>query len=105
MKVIQRGTMKIVPGKMAEAMESMKEWTATTTRLGCPPFKCYQCISGKDDYMHTLICECEWDSFSAMEEYFDKMFADKDMQQLMAKWDALIDDHRIELLTPMPMGQ
>jgi hypothetical protein len=93
--------MKIVPGKMNEAMEFMKEWAATIGKSGAPSFKCYQCLSGRDEYMHTIICEIEWESFSAMEDYLDKMMTDKDIQKQNTKWEDIIDYHWVEFLTPM----
>jgi len=38
MKVIQRGIMKILPGKMAEAMELNEKYMAIVTRLVGVPF-------------------------------------------------------------------
>jgi hypothetical protein len=105
MKVIQRGAMKIVPGKMSQAMGLMKAWTDAATKIGAPPFKCYQCLSGTNEYMHTIICDMEWESMAAAEKYFEKMMTDKDMQEQMAKWEGIIEDNRLEFLVPMPMGQ
>ena len=103
MKVIQRGTMKIVPGKMAEAMGLTKKHMELTAKLGGPTnWRYYKCLSGRDEYMHTLIGEAEWDSFAAAEAFFDKMMTDKEMQQLMSKWDEILSDHYIEFLIPMP---
>ena len=106
MKVIQRGTMKVVPGKMAEAMELTKKHMELTTKLGGPTnWKYYRCLSGREEYMHTLIGEAEWDSLADAEAFLDKMMADKELQQLMVKWDEILSDHYVEFLIPMPMQE
>jgi len=79
MKVIQRGIMKIVPGKMAEAMGLMGKHTAAAKRLGCPSMRLYRCLSGGGEFFHTIVGEAEWDSMAAMESFFDKMMADPDI--------------------------
>lgn len=104
MKIIQRGTMKIVPGKMGQAMELSSKHMELTAKLGGPAnWRYYRCLTGRDEYMHTLIGEAEWDSLAELEAFLDKMMTDKEMQQLMAKWDEIISDHYVELLTPIPM--
>jgi len=94
--------MKILPGKMAEYMELEKKHSAAATRLGCPPWRYYRPISGGGEFFHTIIGEAEWDSFAAMEAFFDKMFADPEMQALMAKWEAVLESHQLEFYMPMP---
>jgi len=102
-KVIQRGVMKIVPGKMAEAMELQAKHMAIVGRHGMPltTMRSYRPLFG-GEYMHTLIFEVEWDSLAAMEDLFDKMMADPEMQALMPKWDAVLESHVVELNVPMP---
>ena len=102
MKVIQRGIMKVVPGKMAEAIELMEKHMAVATRLGFPPMKSYRCLSGGGEFFHTIVSEAEWDSFAAMEAYFEKMFADPEMQALIPKWETILESHEMEFYTPMP---
>ncbi len=104
MKVIQRGIMKIVPGKMAEAMELNEKYFATLRRLGVSftTIRGYRPFLGSE-YMHTLIFEVEWDSMATMEAFFDKVMADPEVQALMPKWDEVEDSHVVELYTPMPM--
>jgi len=101
MKIIQRGTMKIVPGKMAEAMELMEKHTAAATRLGCPSMKSYRPLIGSE-FFHTIVGEAEWESMAALEAFFDKMMADPEMQALMAKWEPVLDSHVVEFYAPMP---
>jgi hypothetical protein len=103
MKIIQRGIMKVVPGKMSETMKLMEEWKAAMNRLGAPigSMKVYRRLSGGDDVMQTIIFEGEWDSFTTMATFFDKAFTDKKYQAHMAKWNTLIESHQLEILTPI----
>jgi hypothetical protein len=100
MKIIQKGTMKIVPGKMAEAMELMEKHTAASTRLGCPSMKSYRPLIGSE-FFHTIIGEAEWDSMAAMEAFYERMMEDSEMQALMAKWEPVMESHVIEFFTPV----
>jgi len=102
MRVVQRGIMKVVPGKMAEAMELMGRHNAAAVHLGSPPMRQYRCISGGGEFFHTIIGEADWDSFAALETFFDKMMADPEMQELMARWEGVLESHEIEFYTPVP---
>jgi hypothetical protein len=104
MKVIQRSVVKVVPGKMVEYMELEKERMPIATRLGMPPQRVYRLVSGEGDFFHTLIYELEWDSLAALEAYVEKMFTnpDPEIQALMAKYDALMENHTNEVYMPMP---
>jgi len=42
MKVMQRTSMKVVPGKMAEAMGLLQELQGIVTRYGMPPVSLYR---------------------------------------------------------------
>lgn len=99
MKVIFRSTIKVVPGKMAEYMEVEGKSKAISSRAGMPPWKCYGCLTG--DSIHTIIYDTEFDSLAALEASFEKMFADPERQQLMAKSDGVVVSHENELLMPM----
>jgi len=103
MKVKQRGIMRIVPGKMAEAMELNEKYMALVSRLGMPlaAMRMYRPFFG-GEYMHTLVFEVEWDSLAVMAAFFEKVTADPEIQALMPKWDALLDSHVVELYVPMP---
>jgi|GEM_PF-558413 len=104
MKVVQRGIMKVVPGKMAEAMKLLEEWKAILSRVeGAPTFRGYRRLSGHGDIMHTLVLEGEWDSFTAMATAFDKMFADPEWKKHMVKWDTILESHELEMYTPLPL--
>jgi len=104
MKVVQRGIMKIVPGKMAEAMELNEKYMAIVTRLVGVPFtmRRYTPFLGGGDMMHTIIFEVEWDSLAAMAAFFEKAMADPEIQAMMPKWEALEESHEVEVLTLMP---
>jgi hypothetical protein len=102
MKIMVREIMKVLPGKMAEAMELEKKHMAIATRYGAPPERGYRCISGGGDFFHTVIGESEWDSIAAMEAFQEKMFADPEVQALMAKWETILTSHEIEFYMPLP---
>jgi len=100
MKVLARTIVKVVPGKMAEYMKVEEKSKAMASRYGMPPWRRYSCLSG--DSAHTIVYEMEWDSLAAMEASFEKMFADPERQELMAKSDAVVVSHENEFYTPMP---
>ena len=100
MKIIQRGTMRILPGKMGEAMDLFQKHTTIATRLGCPSMRSYRPLIG-NEFFHTIIGEAEWDSMAAIEAFFDKMMADSEMQALMAQWETVLESHVIEFYAPM----
>jgi len=107
MKVMQRGIMKIMPGKTAEAMELIGKYMAVVSRLvGMPreklPMKTYRPFLGGGDSLHTIVFEVEWNSFGEMSAFFEKMFADSEMQAQMPKWEALEQSHEVELYMVMP---
>ena len=47
MKVMMRTILKVVPGKMAEYMEVEEKSKAMASRYGMPPWRHYNCLSGK----------------------------------------------------------
>ncbi|MBN2187653.1 MAG: hypothetical protein JW732_09455 [Dehalococcoidia bacterium] len=107
MKVMQRGIMKILPGKMAEAMKLLEEYMAIVSRLlGMPrerlPMKTYRPFLGGGDTLHTIVFEVEWDSFGEMAAFFEKAMADPEIQASMAKWEAVEESHEVELYMSMP---
>ena len=102
MRVVQRGIMKIVPGKMEEAMKLNEKHSIAATRLGAPPWKAYRSLSGQGEFFHTIIEEAEWDSFASMEAFFERMMTDPEMQELMSKWESVLESHEIEFYLPMP---
>jgi spore maturation protein SpmB len=108
MKVMQRGIMKIVPGKMAEAMELMGKYMAVVSRLlGMPaeklPMKIYYPFIGGGDSVNTIVFEMEWDSFGEMAAFFEKAMADAEIQATMPKWQVVEQSHEVELYMAAPM--
>jgi hypothetical protein len=107
MKVMQRGIMKIIPGKTAEAMELMGKYMAVVSRLaGMPqeklPMRTYRPFLGGGDSLHTIIFEIEWDSFGEMSAFFEKAMADSEIQASMLKWEVVEQSHEVELYMVMP---
>lgn len=107
MKVMQRGIMKILPGKMPEAMELLEKYMTVVSRLvEMPreklPMKTYRPFIGGGDFMHTIIFEVEWDSFTAFTAFFEKAMADPEIQAFMPKWEAVEESHEVELYMSMP---
>ena len=90
MKVMQRGIMKILPGKTVEAMELLEKYMAVVSRLvGMPreklPMKTYRPFLGGGDALHTIVFQVEWDSFGEMAAFFEKAMADPEIQAFMPK--------------------
>jgi len=104
MKVMQRGIMKVLPGKMAEAMELLEKHMAIVSRLvGAPPtMRSYRPFLGGGDSMHTIVFEVGWDSLAEMAAFFEKVMADPEMQALMPKWEAVEASHEVEIYARMP---
>jgi len=107
MKVMQRGIMKIMPAKMAEAMELLEKYMAVVSRLvEMPreklPMRTYRPFIGGGDALHTIIFEVEWDSFGEMAAFFEKAMADPEIQATMPKWEAVEESHEVELYMSMP---
>ena len=100
MKVIFRTTVKIVPGQLAEYMDVETKSNAMASRYGMPSWRCYSPITG--DSMHTIVYETEFDSLAALEASFEKMFADPERQEVMAKSEKTVVSHENELYMPMP---
>jgi len=103
-KVMQRGIMRILPGKMAEAMKLLEEYMTIVGRLGVDisAMRKYTPFFGGGDYMHTIVFEVEWDSFSEMAAFFERAMANPDIQAQMPKWEAVEESHEVELYMVMP---
>lgn len=102
MKVMVRSIMKAVPGKMAEAMELEQKHMAIASRvLGISP-RLYRPLSNGGDVMNTMISEGEFDSLAAFEAHPAKMGADPEMQELMPRFDAVVESYVVEFYTPLP---
>jgi len=103
MKVMQRGIMKVAPGKMAEAMALTEKLMALSSRYGMSTTgaRMYRPFTGGGDAMHTVVMEIEWDSLTEMAAFFEKMMADPEYQAMMPQWDILLDTHQVELYAVM----
>jgi hypothetical protein len=96
--------MRILPGKMEEAMGLWKEMLTIMKEKGInfPPGRMYRPFLGGGDALHTVILECEWDSFSAVAEMYEKSWTLPEIMGLMPKWDMVEESHKIELYLVMP---
>jgi hypothetical protein len=103
MKVMQRGIMKILPGKMAEAMALNEKYMAIMSRLGISTtgMRMYRPFTGGGDVMHTVIFEVEWDSLTEFAAFFEKAMADPEVQAQMPQWEAVEESHEVELYAVM----
>ena len=102
MKIMVRSIMKVLPGKMAEAMTLEKKHMAIAKRVLGISAKCYRPISNGGDTTRTIICESEMDSLAAFEAHPQQMGADPEMQALIPKLEAVIDSMEVEFYMPMP---
>ena len=101
MKVMVRSIFRFLPGKMTEGMKLEEKHMAIAKRVLGISSRCYRPISVRGDTMRTIICEGEFDSFTAFEEHPMKMGADPEMQKLMPKFEAVIDSLEVEFYTPI----
>jgi len=94
--------MKILPGKMEEAMNLEKKHMAIANRvLGMSP-RIYRPLCGGGDTTCTIIIEAEMDSLAAFEDHPAKMGADPEMQALIPKLNAVVDSLEVEFYMPIP---
>ena len=102
MKVMVRSIMKILPGKMEEAMNLEKKHMAIANRvLGMSP-RIYRPLSGGGDTTRTIIWEIELDSLAAFEAHPMKIGADPEIQALFPKLNTVIDSLEVEFYWPRP---
>jgi hypothetical protein len=96
--------MRILPGKMAEAMQLFKEMTILMTKKGLPfpPMRRYTPFMGGGDALHTMILEMDMDSLADVAEFYEKSMADPEIMGLMPKWDTVEESHRLELYMVTP---
>lgn len=99
-KVIHRGTMKVVPGKMAEAMKLLQKMMAKSGRK----WRCYKPLIGGGDVVHTIIGETEYDSLAEVVATWEEAPVDPEMKEIQAKWEAVIENHEAEWYTPIPLS-
>jgi hypothetical protein len=101
MIVIDRMIQKVYPDKWAELEEVDKKYNAVEGRLGFPPKKRYQCLTGSHE-VNTLIIERQWASLAAMEATYEKAFADPEHQALGKESTSIIKNIHWELYMPLP---
>ena len=98
MKVIHRTIWKVLPGKMAEAVELEKKelakWSHTAGSL--PAVKRYRPLIGGGDPLRTVIWQQEWDSLAEWEASFKKAAATRDMSELATQWANVLEDYQVE---------
>ena len=101
MKVMMRSIMKVLHGKMEEAMDLEKKRMVIANRvLGVSP-RIYLPFSGGGDTMRTIIIEAEFDSLALLESFPETIGADPEMRELFPKMASVIDSVEIEIYTPM----
>jgi hypothetical protein len=101
MVTIERIIQQVRPDKWAELEEIDKKYNAVEGRLGFPPKKRYQCLTGSHD-TNTLIVERQWASMAAMEATYEKAFADPEHQALGKEGTSIIKSIHWELYMPLP---
>jgi hypothetical protein len=98
MKIMVREIMKVLPGKMAEALEVEKKELAVLNRLGIDiPVKHYRPITGTLDQKHTIVAESELGSFDSVVANMGKIGTDPEMQAIQAKWEEISESQVLEL--------
>jgi hypothetical protein len=101
MKVMMRSILRVVHGKMEEAMELEKKRKAIANRvLGISP-RIYIPYSGGGDTMRTIVVEAEFDSLTVLESLPEKIGADPEMLELFPKMASVIEGVEIEMYTPV----
>jgi hypothetical protein len=99
-----RVIMRILPGKMQEAMQLFKELTELMEKKGIPfpAMRRYTPFMGGGDALHEIIMEADLDSLYAVAEFYEKSYADPEIMGQMTKWDNVEESHRLELYAVMP---
>ena len=101
MKVIHRGVMKVVPGRLADAMDLLQQMMAVSGRT----WRCYKPLIGGGDVVHTIICETEYEDFAEVAATFEQGPDSPEMREIQAKWEAIVEHHEAEWYTPIPLPQ
>ena len=102
MVTIERMIQQVRPDKWAELEKIDKKYNAVEGRLGFPPKKRYQCLTGSHE-VNTLIVERQWASLAAMEATYEKAFADPEHQALQKELlTSIIKSAHMELYMPLP---
>ena len=101
MKIKERLTQKINPGKWEELEAIDKKYNQLESGVGFPPKTRYQLIlSSKSS--NILVVEREWESFAAMEAAYEKLMVMPEWHAQNAQFSSIIRDSYTEILLPMP---
>jgi hypothetical protein len=101
MIIIERQVQQIFPNKWVELDVLDKKYDVVEKRLGFPPKKRMQVLSGGLP-MNTVIIERQWPSLAAMEATYEKAMQDPEDQALQAESAGIIQSNHWELYMPMP---
>ena len=101
MIIVERLVQYIYPDKWAELEVLDKKFNLSEARLGFPPKKRYQSLSGTLK-MNTLIIERQWESLAKLEATYEKAMADPEQQALQMESSSIIKSSFWELYMPLP---
>ena len=101
MIVIERQVQEIYSDKWVELEAIDKKYNVVEARLGFPPKRRYQVLTGRLD-MNTLIVERQWPSMAVMEATYEKSMMDPEEQALQAESTSIIKSNHWELYMPLP---
>jgi hypothetical protein len=102
MKVSNRTIIKVLLGKMAEAIELKKEmaiWSGLVEKL--PTITRYYPLTGGDDSPRTVITHQEWDSLATRESAAEKASASPEMRELTTQRANVFEDYRVKFYIEM----
>jgi hypothetical protein len=96
--------MNILLGKMEEAVKLMDQHMVIVSHIMKTPkekfpMRTYRPFIGGGDSLHTMIVEVEWDSLSAMSDFFERVMAVPEMQELTVRWGQVEKSHQVDVLT------
>ena len=101
MKIKERQTQKIYPGKW-EALETLdQKYNQIESAAGFPRKTRYQLVLSSES-INILVVEREWESFAAMEAAYEKLMVNPAWHALNAESNAVIKDGYTEILMPLP---
>lgn len=100
MKIMQRAILKVVPGKMDQALELLEKEEAFRKKVGVSPWRKYRCIAGRDaEDMNTFYFDSDWESLAEFEKFLHKFGSDPEMTSLTEKWKPIVESHEMEFYT------
>jgi hypothetical protein len=99
MKVIERSTQHVRPGKRAEVISFERAFDELEKPRGAPAKQRYWLGIGADT-SGTFIWQREWESLAAYEAHYEWLIKDKAFQALVLTAQEVFEDGRGELLIP-----